>query len=46
MKIKKLMLLGIIDNQEDEFISPKNLDIYKTELNQIYNTLCDEINNY
>ena len=31
---------------EDEFISPKNIDIYKSEINNIYNTLCDEINNY
>lgn len=38
--------IGVLDNMEDEFISPKNIDIYKSEINNIYNTLCDEINNY
>ena len=38
--------ITILDNVEDEFISPKNISIYKTELNNIYNTLCEEINNY
>ncbi|KAL4442869.1 hypothetical protein ABPG74_010758 [Tetrahymena malaccensis] len=38
--------IGILDNPEDEFISPKNIHIYKGELNNIYNTLCEEINNY
>ena len=36
----------ILDNPDDEFISPKNIQIYKSELNNIYNTLCDEINAY
>lgn len=38
--------IGILDNPEDEFISPKNFHIYKAELSNIYNTLCDEISNY
>ena len=38
--------LTVLDNPEDEFISPKNLSIYKSEINNIYNTLCDEINTY
>ncbi|EGR31925.1 leucine rich repeat protein [Ichthyophthirius multifiliis] len=38
--------LGVLDNPDDEFISPKNFHVYKNELNNIYNALCEEINNY
>jgi len=38
--------ITILDNPDDEFISPKNIQLYKSELNNIYNTLCEEINNY
>lgn len=38
--------VGILDNIEDEFISPQNINTYKSEIVNIYNTLCEEVNNY
>lgn len=36
----------MLENEEDEFISPQNINVYRDEMNNIYNTLCEDVNNY
>ena len=38
--------LGILDNEDDEFISSQNIQVYRDEIGSIYNTLADDVNNY
>lgn len=39
-------VLGLLDNEDDEFISPQNISLYREQISNIYNTLADDINNY
>ena len=36
----------MLENEEDEFISPQNINSYREEINNIYDTLCEDVNNY
>jgi hypothetical protein len=36
----------VLDNEDDEFISPQNFPLYREEISNIYNSLADDVNNY
>lgn len=38
--------VGMLENEDDEFISPQNINTYREEINNIYDTLCEDVNNY
>lgn len=37
---------ALLQNVADEFISPKNISTYSKDINEIYNQLVQEVNNY
>lgn len=38
--------IALLETNDDEFISPKNITTYEKDLNNIYNTLVDEVSSY
>ena len=38
--------VALLETNDDEFISPKNIATFEKDLNNIYNTLVDEVSSY